>query len=438
MFKTQTTHSTIRFGLTLVEIMIALVMTLIILGAMMSAFSYGSAEMQKGRAAIELNNRLITAEEQLRRDLDRITVELKPHHNLTWFLPKGYVEIVDGVQTDFVPGNATGFAHGGNELVYGDRDDFFACTIKSEGKAFRGRRTYGGNNDIVESHLAEVAWFSVFDASTADPTDVIVVRRQLLILPSLGVVGTAAGYNDFIQNNDISVRIDGPNLVANSLDDLAIRGNRFSHDSPTALTPATSVLATLPLDLRHNDNHIMFSSVAAFDIKVFDPNAYVRVATDITSSQINAIAEPYDIGGSEYQAPIAKVGVPVQLGGYVDLGKGVISGTDVGTFGAPVTPTFPPYTESVFDTGTSFYDWNAPNDPGSNGVDDDGDGLIDEPSNDANQNGVIDPVALEVGETQATIPYDAPIRGLKFTMRVIEPVTKQVRQLSVTKSFVPE
>ena len=70
MPKLKTQNLATRRGLSLVEIMIAMVMTLVVLGAMMAAFSYGSAEMQKGRASIELNNRLITVEEQLRRDLD--------------------------------------------------------------------------------------------------------------------------------------------------------------------------------------------------------------------------------------------------------------------------------------------------------------------------------------------------------------------------------
>lgn len=120
-----------RPGLSLIEIMIAMVMTLIVLGAMMAAFAYGSSEMQKGRATIELNNRLIIAEEQLRRDLDRITVEFKPHQQLS-ILPKGYAEIVDGPQTDYIAANDS--ATGPNSLVFGDRDDFFACTIKTDGK----------------------------------------------------------------------------------------------------------------------------------------------------------------------------------------------------------------------------------------------------------------------------------------------------------------
>jgi len=88
-------------GLTLVEVLVA---------TMMSAFSYGSNEMQKGRATIELNNRLVNAEEQLRRDLDRITVELKPYQQLSG-QPSGYVEIIDGPGVD------------ATTTVFGDQDD---------------------------------------------------------------------------------------------------------------------------------------------------------------------------------------------------------------------------------------------------------------------------------------------------------------------------
>lgn len=456
--------SVARSGLSLVEILIAMAMTLIILGAMMSAFSYGSAEMQKGRASIELNNRLISAEEQLRRDLDRITVELKPYHSLPT-LPKGFVEIVDGPETDYDPRYDATFTHGGNELLFGDRDDYFGCTIKSDGKAFRGRN---GNN-TVESHLAEVAWFTIDTPNVPNvPGSApgrMVCRRQLLILPSLGVLLTAPSaieINDFFAQNDISARLD-PNtgdLVANSLADLAIRRNRYCH-----LFAATPQLSQLDTDLlryrthddfirdttlqphrsrRSNRNHSMFSSVAAFDIQVFDPEASVRVITNAAATDVLDIAEPSDIGANKAGF---LVGAPVTgIGAYVDLWRGA------GTFG--VTPTIRPtdslpappvpnntYFERLFDTGTSQYDRddNGSIDIGSNGIDDDGDGFIDESDIDFNGDGFIDQSdRFELGEKVAVAPYNAPIRGLKFTMRVLEPNTKQVRQLSVTKSFVTE
>ena len=422
-----------RQGLSLIEIMIAMVMTLIVLGAMMAAFSYGSAEMQKGRASIELNNRLVAAEIMLRRDLDRVTVDLKPYHALP-SIPKGYIEIVDGTQTDYVAANDATFAHGGNQLVFGDRDDYFACTIKSEGKAFRGR--FG--DMIVESHLAEVVWFTVFDESTEDPNDVLLVRRQLLILPELTV--TAADYDVFLQNNDISVhRTPAGTLVANNLTDLALRANRYSHELNLEVgpsgpdqhrSPAESKLEIVELGVRYSDDHIMVSSIAAFDIQVFDPDAYVRVLEN------GDIVEASDIGHENH------VGVVAKLGGFIDLGKGIMT-TDVapilplagaGIFGGPpaVLPTPFNYTESVYDTGTSQYNRRHANHPGSNGIDDDSDGQIDEHG----EVGTLGIAGTPYGKVIA--PYDAPLRGLKFTMRVFEDKTKQVRQLTVKKSFVAE
>ncbi len=485
-----------RPGLSLIEIMIAMVMTLIVLGAMMAAFAYGSSEMQKGRATIELNNRLIIAEEQLRRDLDRITVEFKPHQQLS-ILPKGYAEIVDGPQTDYIAANDS--ATGPNSLVFGDRDDFFACTIKTDGKAFRGRL----GDSIIESPLAEVAWFTVFDASTPDTTDVLLVRRQLLILPTPPtgplfsssnpvLADREAEVNDFISRTDVSVRVIRTgathSVFANSLADLALRGNRFAHTGALGSadrneTPTTSLLEVLQLGSRFNENHVMASSVAAFDVQVFAPDAANFVVSSVDSTGapiIGDLAEPGDIG---YQNATSPLTFDLVSGAFVDLGKVNL----VAAVGAPVTqPGARPVLGSssnryffgynpetgflgtasngfvslfhpgvgvvpfdstnvagmgiyeTYDTGTSQYNRNTPNDRGSNGIDDDVDGLIDESDIDENNNGVIDIGTTEVGELDAPPAYDVPIRGVKFTMRVIEPNTNQVRQLSVSKSYVAQ
>jgi hypothetical protein len=388
-----------------------------------------------------LNNRLINAEEQLRRDLDRITVELKPHHQLS-IQPKGYVEIVDGANTDYVPANDATFAHGGNELIFGDRDDYFACTIKSEGKAFRGRL----GDEIVESHLAEVVWFTVFDSSTPQTGDVLLVRRQLLILPT-ATIPPGSTYDTFLENNDISVRRTASgSLVPNSLEKLALRANRYSHElninpGPNGvdqhLSPAQSELEIVPLGTRYRDDHIMVSSIAAFDIQVFDPNAYVRVLGN------GDVVEPSDFGAKN-QVVAERVGTFAKLGGFVDLGKGIMTTDagvplpDPGIFGGtpgpqlPALPLTPPfnYTESVYDTGTSEYNRRFADHPGLNRVDDDSDGQIDEGDEGKILGGTM--------YRKVVAPYDAPLRGLKFTMRVFEPNTKQVRQLTVKKSFVSE
>ena len=89
----------IKQGLTLVEVLVAMTMTLIVLGVMTRAFSFASSEMQKGRAGLEMNNRLRSVQTLLRRDLASLTVDVVPHHALST-TPKGYFELVEGPRTD--------------------------------------------------------------------------------------------------------------------------------------------------------------------------------------------------------------------------------------------------------------------------------------------------------------------------------------------------
>lgn len=427
MLKNKSHSISHRRALSLVEVMIAMVMTLIVLGAMMAAFSYGSTEMQKGRASIELNNRLISAEEQLRRDLDRITVDLKPHQQLPG-LPKGYIEIADGPETDYDSDNeapftfsgtafGTAFSHGGNELLFGDRDDYFACTIQSDGKPFRGRL----GNEIVESHFAEVVWFTIDEPSTlanktelGENPDALLVRRQLLILPTAAVAGFSGDVNGFFTQNDVSARVTPGGLVANSLSDLAIRGNRFAHTGATASNPAGSPFNADLLPLRSNQNHVVCSSVAAFDIQVFSPDSSVFVLGDGT------VADPSDFCSSSPRGPIGTL-TPLS-GAFIDLGRGsgLLGSPMQSSANCPYLVDFATTENYIYDTGTSQYNRNEANDGGANGVDAGGiPGVVDDPN-----------------EGNAIAPYNTPIRGLKFAMRVFEPNTKQVRQLTIKKSFV--
>jgi type II secretory pathway pseudopilin PulG len=398
-----------RRGLSLVEIMIAMAMTLIVLGAMMAAFSYGSAEMQKGRASIDMVTRLQATENLLREDLGNVTVEVKPYHQLSSY-PPGYLEIIDGPREDYNAGDYTVDPVTNSDSSFlGDDDDFIAFTVKSTGKPFRGRHA-ASPGGIAKSHYAEIVWF-------LDSTEQKLYRRVLLIRPDLATSGTVA---TFQSSNDISVRSGlGGAAIANTLADLGYRGNRYSHRRTTL--PNTSDLLTASLVGNSSDNDVVLSNVVAFDIQVYDPDAYQYIISG--PDGITDVADPSDIG--------AVVGVTggthstFKQGAYVDLGKitGLQSGLPLGT--DPSTLLNPPNIryagESVYDTGTSRYDNDDDNDGGNNGVDDDGDGIVDEHD-----------------EKVAVAPYNVPLRGLKITARVIEPRTKQVRQLTVKQSFVTE
>lgn len=259
-----------RQGLSLIEVLVGLTITLVVLLAMTQAFKFASSEMARGRASVELVNRLRTAEALLRKDLDRLTVEAKPFY-FAATEPKGYIEIVDGFATDT---NWVADARGVVDTpaltnlsvennIIGDYDDIIAGTIRSDAQPFRGRNQV----NIEESHLAEVIWFTVRndldnDAFITVGEGVRLFRRALLVKPTLGpllndgsatdgsnlvlVAGGGAGTiyaseaaaildkNAFLRRNDVSVAVQMMpgatptwQVVPNSLESLAVRENRF-------------------------------------------------------------------------------------------------------------------------------------------------------------------------------------------------------------------
>ena len=190
-----------RSGLTLVEILIALTMTLIVLGTMITAFKFASEEMREGRALIELANRARLVEDQLRTDLERLTVETRVFDGIDE--PDGYFEYSEGPIRDST------FSVGGGPLgtsldtYQGDCDDVLCFTARSSDDVlFRGRRVIagGGATVTIESSLAEVIWFTTvngneagdgnFDqqvdtgggVSNVDFDDSIQLRRRVLLI----------------------------------------------------------------------------------------------------------------------------------------------------------------------------------------------------------------------------------------------------------------
>lgn len=403
-------------GLTLVELLIAMAMTLIVLGAMMSAFQYGSAEMQKGRAMIEMTNRLVSVESLLREDLSRLTVELKPYQQNS-SLPKGYCEIVDGARRDYT------LASDPFNLVFGDNDDFFAGTIRSRGKPFRGRM----DNQMVESQVAEVVWFTL--PSPNDAGGRTLFRKVRVVNPLITVAfANPADAADFYERNRFSVFLNDPRptgtvVTGGSLESLAVRANRLGHlEFPTPQAARLDYLRTgeNSLPAAATDEDILISLVASFDIRVFDPDTIIRVRRNaaLLTEPVRDMVEPGDMMAMNQSVN----GVNFPMGGQENWSPN--SSTDPTSYvdGAFVDlPVIAGYGEAVYDTGTSRYDRNTANDRGSNGVDDDGDGAIDEED-----------------EKTSVIPFDAAIRGVKVTVRVFEPITQQVRQLSVVKSFISQ
>lgn len=371
--------SNFRCGLSLIEVLIALTMTLIVLGAMITVFSRASAAMSRKRAMIEMHNRLRVPAELLRSDLERVTVEMRP-----WALessPDGYFEYIEGprrdtsdftVNTTMVAGRPVMIPS--TESTRGDFDDIIAMTVRTDGVPFTGRWVnQAGEIVTIRSNMAEVIWYTDFADRNGDgllgiDERVSVYRRVLLIRPDLNVAlpgQTETGLRcinnvpltaqNFFLQNDISVSFASGGIWANSVEDLAKRENRFGH-AVGGLPAATgypypmrrdflrsvelneanmSGIANIalgpptpnprgPLVRQFAGSDLVIEDVLGFDVRIWSPNAPVHQADPNNGFADNVIVSP---GDPSYAALVTGGFVgdltnSVGLGAFVDLGYG--------------------------------------------------------------------------------------------------------------------
>ena len=389
----------------------------------MSAFKYASEKMQLGRGVMEMANRLRTTEEMLRSDLANLTLDPRPYSEST--SPNGFLEIVEGNRND-----SNSDASGINSYL-GDIDDSIGMTVRSaDGKKFRG--VIGGN--VEESTMAEVWYFPTWKQVNVDGVidfedSVRLHRRLLLIRPDAATLTnqSAAAVNNFVRNNDLSVRIISTNaantlfsVIPNSLADLAVRKNRFAHVIDAFATHNfPNVFDWVGLAVgrtKPNGGDILLTDVAAFDIRVYSPNATVENAGSV-------LVEPGDVGYNDGSAATTHA-----IGAFVDLGYDPTSTAWFAQNATAKSQLSLPGNSNVFDTWTTFYEHD--------GLDQDGDTLVDEGTNGLDDGGPAAPDDDSERETRPPYPY--PVRGIKITMRLIEKTTQQVHQSSIIQSYVPE
>jgi hypothetical protein len=148
----------------------------------------------------------------------------------------------------------------------------------------------------------------------------------------------------------------------------------------------------------------------------------VRAVAAASSASVSAYAvQPGDPG---YAAGVVPVGTTAVTGCYVDLGTSTtFAGKGYPIPGNPVPAK--QFTYPTYDTWSTAYE--------NNGVDDDGDGTIDDGANgkDDNTNGAID----EAEERETAPPYPVPLTGIQIRLRVYEPSSRQIRQITILQSF---
>lgn len=266
-----------RPAFTLVEMMVAVALTLLMMTMVVSIFSLVMDNVSGSRATIEMTDKLRFVRERLQRDLAGVTVipipPRRPENG------EGYFEYIEGPIGPCYPAAAYAVDDDGGpgDYTVGDNDDILLFTTKSQDEPFVGRYTdfnasgqvlantldnfgnptiapYDPNDvnakirtSMIESQVAEVAWFL---------RGTTLYRRVLLVAPSATIPPVRDASDNLVyplqdsRGNamsfyglfDISVRHDGGGnsrmpgagvgkgrLVPNTLGDLTNRQNRFGH-----------------------------------------------------------------------------------------------------------------------------------------------------------------------------------------------------------------
>lgn len=465
--------------MTLIEMLIATAVSLILMAAVAQVFAAFSGAMSNGRSILETDSRLRNVARRLRDDLNGATTQMLPPR--TPDQGEGYFEVIEGPLNDYQDASNSGAAlvSGTINVCPTDIDDVLLFTTRDTESPFVGRINSAGSVVSLESSTAEVAWFVRPTPTTSNPVTYTLFRKQLLVMGYVGVVPSPFSTNNqityspvpttppppdrwrnyYLQPCDISARRECvlgsfDRIVPNTLSDLTRRENRFLHNSsgdtvgadfpyPFVSHSATAVPDGLIFDGNRLGEDIILSNVLAFDVRVFDP------AAPISLSGSTAVL-PGDPGFSV---------VGSGSGAYVDLGHGVLNNGllnedvngngsfDVGevdnnrNFRADIiSPYFGGFGNPLSQLAGSatsrrtYCTWSTHYE--ANGIDEDGDGTTDE-GTDGLDNPPVNSLVDENNEQETRPPYPYPLRGVEVRIRVYEPKSRQVRQVTVRHTFVP-
>lgn len=458
-------------GLTLVEMLVAMALTLLLMGAVAQLFGMLGKGINGSRTSAELGDRMRATAYRLRQDLGGLTVDVTTKPPIASARNTGYLEIIEGPESDAITrfsgtpfnkwngsynasskkwnGNAEPYltAVGSDDRLAGDIDDVLLFTTRTTGEPFSGRadtRNANLEGGGLRSPFAEVAWFCRRTDLTSNPRTYTLYRRQRLVMahpgaePFVNTISSGAAANSFggppntlpftnwsalYALTDVSCRLQNGLAIANTLGDLSRRENRFMHSQtfpfefpiPLYASPTDAANLTLDSNPSRFGEDVILTNVLAFDVRVFDPDAAIQAvpsvvaASNVAASGNSMLAvQPGDPGYNSADA------VPGTTGAYVDLAwAGDPNPLAVGvTFPQASTTAFQGYGVKVGNRSgatLSYPTYDTWSDYYEiNGVDDDG-GTLDEGTNglDDNANGLID----EATEQETSPPYPVALKG---------------------------
>ena len=406
-------------GFSLIELLIAATIGLVVMGAVASLFGIFGRSASETQSIVDMTNRLRGTALKLRQDLRGITCSVTP--SLSPESDAGYFEVIEGPASDSV--DAAGNPITAATPILGDTDDVLLFTTRTAGEPFEGKF----DTNLILSPVAEVAWF----CRPSPPVAQIVAgvslqtlyRRQLLVVGYVGAapfsptnsLGStlAAAYPRY----DLSLRFEPLTnlLVPNTLSDLTQRENRFLHGPQWHVAfPNTVAPATFDAISNREGEDAILTNVIGFDVRVYDPDAVPHLSGSTT------IVYPNEQGyGSSPPAGFK--------GCFLDLGCVAPAATILSGTGNPRSRL-----HKINPGGTATYDtWSTHSE--SNGVDDNGDGIVDEATNglDDNANGLVD----DPLENEVPPPYAVPLRAIEIRLRCYDPASRQVRQTTIRQAF---
>ena len=254
-----------RTGFTLVEMMVAVGLTVLMMTMVVTIFGLVMDGIRDSRGAIEVTDRLRAAKTRLQLDLMELTAPLTPPLDPAMGL--GYFEYIEGpigpvispseLAASDTP-NPDGSSNAPPDTTVGDNDDILMFTVTSNDEPFIGRAPFFNKSNNrwearpVQSYTAEIAWF--VRGST-------LYRRTLLVLPNMAEILKSdvdlptfnqfqtyvdnlpleeqAEYKSIYQFSDISFHLKGDfssdptggdlQPAPNTLNDLTNRENRYAH-----------------------------------------------------------------------------------------------------------------------------------------------------------------------------------------------------------------
>ncbi|MDR0608801.1 MAG: hypothetical protein LBG58_01700 [Planctomycetaceae bacterium] len=223
-------HDYFYSGYTLIELLIAVSLSLLLLLGVTEMFRHVGSTMSDTQKSLNMSANLNATAMTLRSDLGKLALRsshlAKPSRLLVTSPPpvdNGYLEIVEGMNAPYSLITGTGLhvsinqvalsPDTGSDLTVGDVDDILAFTAES-GADYQFRGLINGS--MGESSFAEIIWF--VRGTT--------LYRRVLLIDQNYVCTTPT---QFYEKNDVSVHFVGTTPTANSMSDLVRRENRFAH-----------------------------------------------------------------------------------------------------------------------------------------------------------------------------------------------------------------